>query len=102
MLLLCVAWHVLVTGPLALAESRTTLVPAPGQACCAIHVAEPVMAADQDLAGQPTAVQRIEANRRRLRESVKDLATVPGKNERREDPDLHGPTSGGQYHPRRF
>jgi hypothetical protein len=74
MLFLCGAWDVLVTGPLALADSRTTLV-REGQACCAIHVAERIMAADQDLAGQPTAVQRIEADRRRLRESVKDLAT---------------------------
>jgi hypothetical protein len=74
MLFVCPAWDVLVTEPLAFAESRTTLVRA-GQACCAIHVAERIMAADQDLAGQPTAVQRIEANRRQLRESVKDLAT---------------------------
>jgi hypothetical protein len=71
-LLVFLAWISLVGTGLA-TEAGTILV-SEGRTRCTIHVAERVMADDQELTGQPTAVRRAEEQRRRLRDSVNDLA----------------------------
>ena len=64
---------VLASGPGAVAAEQTTLVDN-GQARCEIRVPERVMSADQQVPGQPYRAQQVEMNRRRLRQSIEDLA----------------------------
>ena len=70
---LLTAYGVLAGSTRAEAIVPTTLV-RESQAQSVICVAQRVMAPDQELAGQPSVAHRVEADRQRLRESVKDLA----------------------------